>query len=57
MFDESRELFLNGIQIEPVRILGLSQNPNAQVSVITESKLNYLCGNNIVRYDLMSGAQ
>ena len=56
MYDESGTLFLNGVQLEPLRSIGFSQNQN-QLHWLEHNKLTYLSGNNIVIYNIITGQQ
>lgn len=56
MYDESGTLFLNGVQLEPVRSIGFLQSQD-QLDWIEQNKLAYMCGSTLVIYNIITGHQ
>lgn len=55
MFDDKHQKLLNGVSLAVSKALGFSQKHlRSNAYSLDESKLTYVCGKNIVVYDLLT---
>lgn len=58
MFDDKHQKLLNGVNLGVAKALGFNQRHlRTNAYSLDESKLTYVCGKNIVVYDLLSETQ